>query len=99
MTKYLPSHPNLVYLKKQAQALLRAHAHGQQDVCEVLRHLKRFIDVTDEDILAADVTLTEVQFALAMEYGFSSWTALKAFIEGQKLYDRSWGKYCFLYST
>lgn len=94
MTKYLPSHPNLVYLKKQAQALLRAHAHGQQDVCEVLRHLKRFIDVTDEDILAADVTLTEVQFALAMEYGFSSWTALKAFIEGQKLYDHLLHVHC-----
>lgn len=94
MTRSLPPHPNLEHLKKQARALLRAHARGQQDVCAVLRHLKRFIDVSAEDILTADVTLTEVQFALAMEYGFSSWTALKAHVEGQKRYDHLLHVHC-----
>lgn len=87
MTKSLPPHPNLVHLKKQARALLRAHGQRQQDVCPVLRHLKRFTDASVDEILTADVTLTDVQFALAMEYGFSSWTTLKAYVEGQKPYD------------
>jgi hypothetical protein len=35
-------------------------------------------DASDEAILAADVPLTEVQFALARDYGFPSWPALRA---------------------
>lgn len=87
MTKSLPPHPNLEHLKKQARAILRAHARGQHDVCDVLRHLQRFTDAPNNEILQADITLTEVQFALAMEYGFSSWMAIKAHIEGRKRYD------------
>jgi len=94
MTKSLPPHPNLVHLKKQARALLRAHAQGQPDVCLVLRHLNRFLDVAVEEILTADVTLTEVQFALAIEYGFSSWTALKTHIEAHNPNDRLLHVHC-----
>jgi len=42
-----------------------------------LRHLERFRGKADEDIFVAEVRLQEVQFALALEYGFTSWTELK----------------------
>ena len=35
-------------------------------------------DAADADILATDVPLKEVQFALAMHYGFKTWDELRA---------------------
>jgi len=87
MTYILPPHPSLEHLKKQAKELLRAHAHGRADVCDVLCRLHRFTDATVADMLGADVSLTEVQFALALAYGFSSWTALKVHVEGIQGHD------------
>jgi hypothetical protein len=68
-------------LKKQAKSLLRAHQQGDQTVCTVLRHLHRFTSASPDEILSADVTLTEMQFALAQDYGFTSWRALKQYVE------------------
>ena len=67
MVRFLPSQPDLDHLKNQAKALHKAHQQAKSEVCPVLRHLHRFADATDEEILSADVTLTEAQFALAME--------------------------------
>jgi hypothetical protein len=49
----LPSHPNLTHLKRQAKALLKAHAQGQSDVCQTLKLLRRFEDATVQEMLAA----------------------------------------------
>ncbi len=81
MTRSLPSRPNLNHLKNEAKALLKTHAHGDVDCCGLLRHLHRFADEPDAAILAADVSLSDVQFALAMDYGFVSWRALKEHVE------------------
>ena len=77
MTSYLPARPNLNYLKNEAKRLHKAHARAEPKVCELFRHMQRFADASDEQILGADVQLTDVQFALAMDYGFVSWQALK----------------------
>jgi len=74
----------LDHLKNQAKALRKAHQQRDPDVCTVLRHLRRFQDAGDEEILSADVPLTEVQFALAMEYGFGSWQELRKTAVGLK---------------
>jgi len=81
MPPSLPDKPSLEHLKKQAKDLHKAHKAGDHAACETLRRLNRFAEVADEEILAADVPLREVQFALAMDYGFRSWEHLKAYVE------------------
>ncbi len=81
MTTSLPQRPDLDQLRRQAKDLLKAQKKGDPEVCSVLRHLHRFSRASDADIISADVKLNEVQFALALEHGFSSWNALKQHIE------------------
>ena len=82
MVRFLSPQPNLGHLKHQAKALHRAHQNKDPGVCEVLRHLHRFRDAPDEHILSASVPLTDVQFALAMEYGFAGWNELRDAVVG-----------------
>ena len=81
MSQSLPPHPSLEALKKQAKQLVAACKSGDASICSTLRLLKRFTDASDADILSAKVSLTEAQFALAMNYGFESWAKLKAHVE------------------
>jgi predicted transcriptional regulator YdeE len=81
MTTSLPQRPDLDQLRRQAKDLLKAHKKGYLEVCVLLRHLHRFSRVSDADILSSDIKLNEVQFAVALEHGFSSWNALKQHIE------------------
>ena len=97
MTTSLPQRPDLDQLRHQAKDLLKAHRKGHLEVCALLRHLNRFSHASDADILSAELKLNEVQFALALEYGFSSWDALKQHIESVISNDVSlpegWDKY------
>ena len=77
MSRFLPPQPDLEHLKNEAKALHRAHGGGDPSVCTVLRRLKRFADASDSQVLAAALTLTEAQFALALDYGFKSWDELR----------------------
>ena len=77
MSRLLPIQPDLEHLKNEAKALLKSHHRGDTTVCGLLRRLRRFAGATDADILAAPLTLTEAQFALAMEYGFPGWDELR----------------------
>ena len=76
-TRKLPSNPSLEQLKKQAKDLLKAFKNKDPSVCAVLRHHGRFQDAGDEEILKSEVSLQEVQHALALEYGFENWPALR----------------------
>ena len=84
MVGFLTPEPNLEHLKNEAKALHKAHRRRDPEVCAVLRHVRRFRDASDEEILSADVPLTEVQFALAREYGFGSWPELRSVLVGLK---------------
>jgi hypothetical protein len=84
MARSLSPKPSLEHLRKQAKDLLRAHGAGKASVCATLRLLRRFENASDRDILGADVTLQEVQYAVALEYGFENWSALKEHVEGAK---------------
>jgi hypothetical protein len=72
----LPPKPNLDYLRKQAKALLKDHKQRKPEVCSVLRTLSCFATATDDEILKDFITLGDMQFALAMAYGFSHWAEL-----------------------
>ncbi len=77
MVRFLPPQPHLEHLKRQAKALQKAHRDKEPEACAVLRHLHRFRNATDEHIFSSTVPLTDVQFALAMEYGFADWQELR----------------------
>jgi len=78
VAKSLPSDPSLEQLKKQAKDLLKMFKAGNSEACEILRYHYRFARATDENILKAEVTLQEIQHALALDYGFRSWKELKS---------------------
>lgn len=72
----LPTHANLEQLKNQAKDLLQAFKKKDAAAGVLKRHI-RFQGMADADILKSQVTLQEVQHALALEYGFASWTDLR----------------------
>ncbi|MBN2310458.1 MAG: hypothetical protein JXR94_15905, partial [Candidatus Hydrogenedentes bacterium] len=80
MTCTLPPKPNARQLRNEARDLLKAHQRLDASCCDVLRTLRQFTAKPDRDILAADLRLSQVQFALAMAYGFSTWKDLLAYV-------------------
>jgi hypothetical protein len=62
----LPDRPDLDQLRRQARELLRAAVDGEPHAAGRLR------------AVSSQVTLSAAQLALAREYGFQSWTALRA---------------------
>lgn len=84
MPRSLPIRPDLEYLKGEAKNLRKAHAGGDASVCPALRRLRRFAQADDSRILSAPVTLTEAQFALALDYGFKSWDELRKIVLGSR---------------
>lgn len=76
MSHHLPPKLDLRQLKNRAKDILIGHRQGDASACDILRRLRRFRTASDSDILAADLALHETQFALALNYGFSSWDAL-----------------------
>jgi hypothetical protein len=73
MYSSLPRHPSLGHLKKQAKMLLAAQRRGVRACCPLFRQIRRLSARTDEEILAASVSLAEAQLALAIHYGYSGW--------------------------
>jgi ankyrin repeat protein len=74
MTRLLPEHPNLEHLKNQAKDLLRSLEAGDSQAVERYRSL-----------ISAPVPrppqLSDAQHAIAREYGFTNWAALKHHVE------------------
>ncbi len=67
----LPKRPNLDQLRRQARELHRAAQSGDDDAIARLRQ------VSDE------VSPSASQLAVAREYGFFGWPALKSAVEGR----------------
>jgi catechol 2,3-dioxygenase-like lactoylglutathione lyase family enzyme len=70
--------PNLENLKKQAKLILRWHRERHYPVAaQIRRHLPRFLNMPDSEILTASFKLSEAQEMVARQQGFDSWQALK----------------------
>ncbi len=70
--------PNLENLKKQAKLLLRWHRERHYPVAaQIRKHLPRFLNMPDAEILAVSFKLSDAQEIVARENGFDSWQALK----------------------
>jgi Ankyrin repeats (3 copies) len=85
----LPSNPDLAHLKYQAKDLLKAHAARDPRAAQRLREFHpRFPRAADDEIFAGELSLSDTQFAIAREYGFSSWPRLKRHVEKPTLSDQ-----------
>ncbi|MEK7476258.1 MAG: phosphotransferase [Candidatus Coatesbacteria bacterium] len=84
MSSELPAKPSLEQLKKQAKDLLAAHADRLPTCLPVLRQLHKFKDADDQAVFSAPLKLADVQFALAMDYGFTTWDDLVRHVEGRQ---------------
>jgi hypothetical protein len=69
----LPSRPDLDQLRRQARELLRAAVAGEPAA------------ITRIHVVSLQLTLSAAQLALAREYGFRSWPALRAEAEARRL--------------
>jgi hypothetical protein len=70
--------PNLENLKKQAKLILRWHRERHYPVAaQIRRHLPRFLNMPDSEILAASFKLSDAQEMVARQSGFASWQAMK----------------------
>ncbi|MGB8580779.1 MAG: VOC family protein [Candidatus Sulfotelmatobacter sp.] len=70
--------PNLENLKKQAKLILRWHRERHYPVAaQIRKHLPRFLNMRDSEILAASFKLGDTQEMVARQQGFDSWQALK----------------------
>jgi len=78
----LPSHPNLNHLKYQARDLLRDHAARLPEAAQRIREFHpRMRGVTDAEIFATRLRLSDAQLTIAREAGFASWAKLKRHVE------------------
>lgn len=76
MPQDLPARANLEHLKKQAKELLRAAQSGDADALARLR--------TQADRAAdAPLKLADAQHAVAREYGFPTWRAMREHVEAR----------------
>lgn len=85
MKEQLPSHPNLEQLKKQAKSLLKGHRAGVTATVQRIREYHpRWRNSPDDAIAGALFTLADAQLVIANEYGFETWSKLKARVLAQE---------------
>ena len=83
----LPERPSLEQLRKQAKELHRAHARGELAEAGALRRIQRLSALDDAALARTSLTLSDAQFALALDYGLPSWVELKqkvALLRGER---------------
>ncbi len=81
MPRHLPANPSVEFLQKEAKHILKAHKNGDESTCGIYRQMRRFSDLTDQEILQRAISLQETQLALALNYGFEGWKELKAHVK------------------
>lgn len=81
-TKTLPERPHLAQLKLQAKELQGLHGERRQAAAaRIAAHHPRFARVDLRAVLDAPFKLADAQLVVAREYGFTSWGALKHYVE------------------
>lgn len=80
--KSLVKKPNFEFLKNAAKGLRALHQQGDTACCAPIRNFDTsFKTKTDAEILSGKFSINDAQRIVAREYGYTSWTALKRFIE------------------
>ena len=85
VSRGLPAQPHLDVPKQQARDLLRQCKAKLIDALDRVRHQQSKYNTADDDALATQLKLSDAQFVIAREYGFSSWRQLKERIDGNTI--------------
>ena len=81
----LPEWSNIDQLRKQAKELLRDYRRNEPVALERFRSsLPAARGKDDASLIAMELQLHDAQSCIAREYGFDSWTELKARVEWQQ---------------
>ena len=77
----LPARPNLEQLKNQAKDLLKAYRAGQPSARMRFRESLPRLRGASNDATRPSVSLRDAQHVIAVEYGFSNWSLMHAYIK------------------
>jgi hypothetical protein len=82
MRRELPTHPHIDHLKKQAKDLLDGHKRADPEaLARIVASLPSFSGRSPDQAAALDFALHDAQSTIAREYGFHSWSELRAEVE------------------
>ena len=84
-SRELPARPNLEQLKKQAKSLLDAARARDPNALRRFAVLPSLSGKSIDQVGASDLALHDAQSAVAREYGFASWNALREEVESRTL--------------
>ena len=76
MPDALPKNPSIDQLKKQSKELLREFTRKDPSVIDIFRRIRRYASLSKEDFFESPIRLHDVQYAVALRYGFLSWRHL-----------------------
>lgn len=82
VSRGLPAQPHLDVPKKQSRELLKQCKTKLIDALDRIRQRHPKFRTADNDTISASVKLSDAQFVIASEYGFSSWKQMKERIDG-----------------
>lgn len=85
VSRGLPAQPHLDVPKKQSRELLRQCKAKSTDALDRVRQRHPKFKTADDDTILAGIKLSDAQFVIASEYGFSSWRQLKERIDGNTI--------------
>ena len=77
----LPARPNLEQLKNQAKDLLKEYRAGQPSARMRFRESLPRLRGASNDATRPSVSLRDAQHVIAVEYGFSNWSLMHAYIK------------------
>jgi hypothetical protein len=88
--KPLTSNPSLDHFKHQARDLQKAQRAGDPEANQRIREFHpRLRRAAEEEIVQAKFTLADAQVTIAREYGFTSWSKLRAYLDSGKPIDET----------
>src|SRR5688572_11606563 len=82
VSRGLPANPHLDVPKKQSRELLKLCREFSTDALNRIRGQHPKFYHTENETLVKNLKLSDAQFVIAREYGFSSWAQLKERITG-----------------
>ena len=75
----LPERPHLDVPRREARELLETCLKGYPDALgRIRRRHPKFKDASDDVAITSRLKLSDAQLVIAREYGFATWTMLKA---------------------
>lgn len=80
--KYLPTQPNLDYLRREAKSLKSSHRMHDKNICEIIGHFDLSLhNLSNHDIFKHQFSILDAQRVVARQYGFASWRRMKLYVE------------------